>query len=54
MALPRLSMSGWNGHWSIRLQTNQKLSGCASGVRRKFSWGGFKVPKVFFALKSKV
>jgi len=30
------------------------LVGWASGVRRKFSWGGFKVPKFFFALKSKV
>jgi len=26
-ALPRLSMSGWNGHWSISLQNNQRLSG---------------------------
>jgi len=29
MALSRLSMSGWNGHWSISLQNNQRLSGCA-------------------------
>ena len=28
-ALPRLSMSGWNGHWSISLHNNQRLSGCA-------------------------
>jgi len=28
-ALPRLSMSGWNGHRPIRLQNNQRLSGCA-------------------------
>jgi len=28
-ALPRLSTSGWNGHWSITLQNNQKLGGCA-------------------------
>jgi len=27
--LPRLYMSGWNGHWSISLQNNQRLSGCA-------------------------
>ena len=24
-----LPMSGWNGHWSISLQNNQRLSGCA-------------------------
>jgi len=24
-----LSTSGWNGHWSISLQNNQRLSGCA-------------------------
>jgi len=24
-----LSMSGWNGHWSICLQNNQRLNGCA-------------------------
>jgi len=26
MALPRLSMSGWNGHYSYSLQNNQRLS----------------------------
>jgi len=24
-----LATSGWNGHWSISLQINQRLSGCA-------------------------
>jgi len=24
-----LATSGWNGHWSISLQNNQRLSGCA-------------------------
>ena len=27
--MPRLSTSGWNAHWSISLQNNQRLSGCA-------------------------
>jgi len=29
MALPRLFTGVWNGHWSISLQSNQRLSGCA-------------------------
>jgi len=27
--LATFSVSGWNGYWSISLQNNQRLSGCA-------------------------